>query len=133
MLLVFRTVCSTDWKGRPSHRLTLVAKTENREMAIAAMNKDISEWIAYDIVAEEYEEYEGTESEKDWNMRRVTELLATKTSTELLGMWRRQGRYEMKLQNKDHREFVERMDGSFCTTVYHILTEDYKSEIESLE
>ena len=41
-------------------------------------------------------------------------------------MWEHQDRFEMRLRDKDHREFVERMDGEFSTTVYHLLEDNFE-------
>lgn len=125
-MLLLRTVCSTDWKGRPNHSVSLVATTEGRKDALAAMDKDVAEWMATDIAADEYNAMEGEEPEDGWDVRRAEELVATKTPEELKAMWQDgNSRFEMRLHDADHREFVERCDGDICTTVYHLLRDDH--------
>ena len=127
-MLLLRTVCSTDWKGRPNHSVVLVAKTEGRKEALKAMDADIAEWMAVDIAAQEYNELSDAdeEPEEGWDERRAAELVATKTHEELKAMWQDgDSRFEMRLQDADHREFVERCDGDICTTVYHLLRDDH--------
>ena len=63
-MLVLRTVCCTDWKGRPSHTVVLIAKTESREEAIEAMNKDVEEWQAADLAADAESLEEAEEGEE---------------------------------------------------------------------
>jgi hypothetical protein len=132
-MLVLRTVCSTDWKGRPSHSVVLVAKTENRKEAIAAMDKDVAEWMAVDIAADEWndKEQEGIEPEEGSDVARTAELVATETPEELKHRWMEASagnRWEMQMQDADHREFVERIgdSGEFCTTVYHLLKDNHE-------
>lgn len=126
-MLLLRTVCTTDWKGRPSHSVVLVAKTEGRKEALVAMDKDVAEWMAVDIAADEYNELSETDEEPEagWDKARAAELVATKTPAELLEMWRHEDRFEMRLEDADHREFVERMGGDLCTIVYHLLRDDH--------
>lgn len=132
-ILVVRTVCTTDWKGRPNHHVILIAKVETQEDAVEAMNKDAEKWMAVDIAASEFLEGEDGEHGDNWELERATEILATKTPTEILEMWMELDtgkRWEMKMQDatKVHREFVERNsdDAEFCTTVYHFLTDDFQ-------
>ncbi len=122
-MLVLRTICTTDWKGRPNHRVVLVATTEDRVEAIKAMDADVAKWMAQDIADEE--ENNG-EQEIGWANQRAADLLATKTHEELKAMWQdsEETRFEMRLHDADHREFVERMDGDTCTIVYHMLNDD---------
>lgn len=49
MLTLFRTDCSTDWKCRPSHSLMVIAKSDDRQTLIDAMNSDVEKWQAGDI------------------------------------------------------------------------------------
>lgn len=132
-MLVLRTICNTDWKGRPSHTVSLIAKVgmwkdeaKNREDAIEAMDKDVAKWMAVDIAADEWceKENEGIEPEAGSDTARAAELVATETPEKLLEMWRHQDRFEMRLEDADHREFVERCEGDCTTIVYHFLTDE---------
>lgn len=122
-MLLLRTVCNTDWKGRPSHHVTLVAKTKALEEAIEAMNKNVAEWMAADIAADEYNAEDDLSD--DWDEVRTTQILTTKTPDEILQMWRHKDRFEMRLQNVNRREFVDRSDDNLCTIVYHFLNDDH--------
>ena len=120
-MLLLRTVCSTDWKGRPNHRVVRVAKTESREEIRSAMDKDVAKWMAEDIANDEWSD----DIVEDANAR-AEELVATKTQAELQEMWQNSSRYEMRLHDADHREFVEKHDGDLCTTVYHLLSDQHE-------
>lgn len=130
-MLLFRTVCSTDWKSRPSHSLVLIANPESRAAAIEAMDKDVVEWMAADIAADEYNAHEGDEELPDgWDTARADELVATKTPKELLAIWITEDRFEMAVRHASHREFVEcDGDGNRCTTVYHLMDDDHEHTV----
>lgn len=116
---LFRTVCSTDFKSRPSHGLILVGtsvlgspefnKADRIEALKDLMDKDVRDWQAHDIAAEETED--GT-----FDTKRIAELINDK---DLPLLWKHVDRFEMQLTDEDHREFVERMDGDRTTVVYH--------------
>ena len=103
-MLVLRTVCTTDWKNRPNHRIVLVAKTENRKEAIEAMDKDVEGWQAADLA---YDLEDG---------------FAEPSKT-----WETSDRYEMSKEiGQDYREFLNQHGtGNLCTTVYHLLEDDH--------
>lgn len=130
-MLLFRTICSTDWKGRPSHSLVLVAKTANRKDAIEAMDKDVVEWMAVDAAADEYNERceAGDEPEDGWDTMRAKELAEESNPDFLKHRWMEGSagnRWEMQMSDADHREFVERLEGEWCTIVYHIQTDEHE-------
>lgn len=134
-MLLFRTVCSTDNKNRPSHNLVFLAKSDNQAEIVEAMNKDVALWMANDIAVGMYNQLE-EEVEDDWDLKQVAKLLATKTRDEIKAMWLEDckdddRRFEMCLDSKTHREFVEVFTsvGYTCTTVYHLLDDDYKYSI----
>jgi len=145
LMLVLRTVVTTDWKNRPDHRIVLIAKgLENKIAAVAAMDNDILNWMAADIASQEFMEMnedlgfpinnEGEpvmpDIDEAWELRRASELLTTKTSDEFEKKWAISGdvRYEMqKIQDKFGREFVETIgDTDLCTIVYHLMTDDFE-------
>lgn len=134
-MLVLRTVCHTDWKGRPHHTVEMVAKTEHRQRpltrkdAIAAMDADIHKWLSVDVAIQELgvlEEAGNPPNEEGWEDKRAAELAAAHTLDELLDMWKIENqKWEMSLTDCDHREFAEVCDGDNTTTVYHLLKDDF--------
>jgi len=154
-MLVIRTVCTTDWKGRPDHRVVLIAKIavgahefEDRVAAVAAMNEDILKWMVVDIASQELlamNEDDGWHTEpvvspdidENWELHRASSLLITKTPDAIEKMWADTGeaRWEMQAQDefsrKFSRKFVENIgDSDICTTVYHLLTDDLESVLD---
>ena len=137
-MLVLRTVCTTDWKGRPDHSVVLVARAEDRESAKAAMDKDILKWMVVDIASQELlamNEDDGWHTEpvvppdidENWELHRASSLLITETPDAIEKMWADTGeaRWEMQAQDQFSRKFVENIgDSDICTTVYHLLTDD---------
>jgi hypothetical protein len=89
---LWRTVCSTDWQGRPHHALELIAETDYSPSMLSRLieqqNEDVAKWQA--------KEKEATE-------------------------WAVEGyRWEMDLDSQ-LREFVEGSEGEWTTTVYHLV------------
>lgn len=118
---LFRTICTHDWKGRPDHRLKLIAISDDKYWLKEQMDRDIIEWMVNDIVNDEQNDEDA--EPKDWDARR-TELLADAMLKTLWSCQNEDGdsRFEMNLEGKDHREFVEKFgDGSVTTTVYHFV------------
>ena len=129
-MLLLRTVCTTDWKGRPGHDVRLVAQGDDQEALLEAMDRDVAEWQATDIAADEWCELEnqGIEPEAGSDTAREQELLATKTPTEILEMWKiERQRWEMETPDQPKREFVQQAGepGEWTTTVYHLLNDDF--------
>ena len=116
---LFRTVCSTDWKSRPSHHLLLVGETNEADQQPAdriqilkgLMDKDVREFQAYDVATDEYDG-----SDDSWLDKRASELV---NDPDLQGSWQNEDRFEMQTADSDHRAFVDRCDGDRTTTVYH--------------
>lgn len=143
-MLVLRTVCTTDWKGRPDHRVVLVARAEDRESAKAAMDKDILKWMVVDIASQELlamNEDDGWHTEpvvppdidENWELHRASSLLITETPDAIEKMWADTGeaRWEMQAQDQFSRKFVENIgDSDICTTVYHLLTDDLEPVLD---
>lgn len=142
-MLVLRTVCTTDWKGRPDHRVVLIARIgvgahefEDKAAAVAAMDKDILKWMVADIASQELlamneDDDEpvvpGPDFDEDWELHRASELLLTETPDTIEKMWADTGeaRWEMQTQDEFSRKFVENIgDSDICTTVYHLLADD---------
>ncbi len=120
MLTVFRTVCSTDWKCRPSHSLVIVGQAENQEKAVEMMNQDIHVWMVVDVAVESGNEVEVLVDDISTTTR--TDVLLLKTQDEVKEMWENEERWEMKLDSgKVCREFVEKIDEDRTTTVYHFI------------
>lgn len=114
---LYRTVCNTDWKSRPHHVLTDMG-TGTKEELVQRMDQDIREWMAQEVARVQIEEAEDQDADEE------TLALQLQDDPELAGKWKNEGRFEMKLCDGDgHREFVERMDGDRCTTVYHLAEE----------
>lgn len=152
-MLVLRTVCTTDWKGRPDHQVVLICSipfgssesrsilTSLRTHAVAAMDKDILKWMVADIASQELlamnEDDEGSLAlvpDENWESHRASELLLTKTPDAIEKMWADTGesRWEMQIEDQFSRKFVEKIgDSDLCTTVYHLLTDDLRY-IESI-
>lgn len=145
-MLVLRTVCTTDWKGRPDHSVVLVARAEDRESAKAAMDKDILKWMVVDIASQELlamNEDDGWHTEpvvpivavgdENWELHRASSLLITETPDAIEKMWADTGeaRWEMQAQDQFSRKFVENIgDSDICTTVYHLLTDDLEPVLD---
>ena len=147
-MLVLRTVCTTDWKGRPDHRVVLIAKIpigvhvfEDKMAAKAAMDKDVVKWMAADIANQEFlamsEDDEGEpvvpDVDEDWELHRASSLLITETPDAIEKMWADTGeaRWEMQAQYQFSRKFVENIgDSDICTTVYHLLTDDLEPVLD---
>ena len=128
-MLLLRTVCSTDWKGRPSHQVLCVARTEHRQRpltrkaAIEAMDADVREWMLNDLQVDEENSDEEQRAEWQRTGRGKPEEMDRPT---LEAAWKHTDRFEMSLTDADHREFVERMEGDFTTIVYHLLKDDFE-------
>lgn len=124
---LYRTVCHTDWKGRPSHQLKLLAVSDDQEWLREQMDKDVREWMAADVARREWEDQsEGKEDvtkedEIKFLEERVLELVG---DSSLVGKWAvEHEKWEMSLPDKIHREFVEKDEGDLTTTVYHFMEE----------
>ena len=113
---LFRTTCTNDWKGRPSHKLRLIAISDNRAWLIEAMAKDVAEWQASEVASMQ-EIWDEESGDMDHNEEH-DELGKRPTQWEKDNV-----RWEMELViGNDMREFVDGgIEGEFCTTVYHIL------------
>lgn len=128
-MLLLRTVCYTDWKGRPDHRVTFIADGYARKAILAAMDKDVAKWMANDLACIREGELEETGEAEDFDADAyAAELLATKSQAELKDLWEEEHvRWEMVLQDADHREFSQVSgEGEYTTTVYHILTDAHE-------
>ena len=123
---LFRTICSTDWKGRPSHMINLVASSDDRKWLIERMNEDVREWMCVDLAFQNDEGDEAATADALNNDKTVS-------NDEIKTDWSHEDRFEMRLYGgsgptPDHREFVERVDGEFSTTVYHFLADDFTKQ-----
>lgn len=114
---LFRTVCSTDWKSRPSHGLTLVGETnETNRIQILKdlMDEDVRKWQAEDIALDE------DDDDDEKRNKRAAELIDDPDLAGSFGLlWKNEDRFEMQTADVDYRAFVDRMDGDRITTVYH--------------
>ena len=140
-MLLVKTVCSTDWKGRPDHRVYFIARSDSKDLLIKAMNEDVVEWMICDIVDLEIELANEDEDEvvcdemaemleepgthfrhrlRDYRSSRVAEL-SKLSPKEIAKIWKNDERWEMELDDRSHREFVEGAEGEWQTTVYHLL------------
>ena len=102
---LFCTICSTDWKGRPTHNLELLSTSDDRDYLVGHMDEDVLRWQKIDLdsdneIAKEDEEptrEEWAGPDKQWEM-------------------------SQPLRSLDGRSFVIKgSDGDLTTVVYHIL------------
>ena len=116
---LFRTVCSTDFKSRPTHHLYLVGETnevdqqplDRIKILKDLMDKDVREWQAGDVAVDEYDG-----SDDSWIDKRASELV---DDPGLSANWENEDRFEMQTDDSDYRAFVNRCDDDLTTIVYH--------------
>lgn len=134
-MFLFRTICSTDWKCRPTHSLTNITTADNIEELVAAMNKDVRKWMSEDIATQEMSEMEEQGREPlthNWETKRAEAIETDKmfSDADVMDMWECEDRFEMTLRSTApgepaprHREFVDRMgDGDRTTVAYHFFS-----------
>jgi hypothetical protein len=98
---LYRTVCSTDWKGRPHHSIELLAVSDDPTWLVNVQDQDVVEWQEEDVAL--YNEAYGEEDEP-------------RTAWEIKNQC-----FEMEGRGKNgERSFVQKDEGDICTTVYHI-------------
>lgn len=104
MKTLFRTSCSTDWKGRPIHELTLLGTGTVAEL-LALQNKDVEEWQARDIKTDIEMQEPGDEAPTEWYRKGV--------------------RWEMDFSDSKGwdglRSFASMSEGYHWSMVYHVL------------
>jgi hypothetical protein len=111
---LWRTVCSTDWKGRPHHSLTLIAESDKTDRLIERQNEDVAEWQALDIRNHNENLEDGEEKTTEWAIERyrwemdLDAKLSSRSSA--ASFW-----------SSALREFVEGSEGHWTTTVYHLV------------
>lgn len=116
MLHLFRTICTTDWKGRPDHKL-LCLGNGTRDVLIELMNKDVAEWQAEEINDDnEMRKDEGLEPITEWKNDERWEMDRSMPAIETDG-------YPQSL-----REFAYKYDGDYESIVYHILDGDFHAK-----
>ena len=105
-LQLIKTICSTDWKGRPDHTIKFMGIGSRDELQTLA-DDDIAKWQAIDLASDE----------------QIAEEDEEEPPTE----WETNHRWEMKLEEpaserKEYRQFAERDDnGNTSSTTYHLL------------
>ena len=99
---LWRTDCSTDWKGRPWHSMKLIAQSDHRDRLLEAMDADVLEWQAAEIADYNESLEDGEEPRTKWEDGYDRFEMDRKDPTEL-------------------RKFSETNEGDCSTTVYHIL------------
>ena len=113
---LYRTVCSTDWKCRPSHLLVFVGEGTKEELA-QKMDEDVRDWMVIDVAAAN--EKDGVDDESKAYQK------ALKDNPDLPELWwgNQQNRWEMsRSEGNICRSFAENDgDGNRCTVVYHFL------------
>lgn len=109
-VVVYRTVCNTDWKGRPIHILTIVGNAHNRADAVRLMDQDVSEWQAEEISDRNDCKEEGEPDDTEWSGNNGEGNV----------------RFEIEREQPDKpRKFAEEFgDGTLSTTCYHFQHED---------
>jgi len=127
MPLLFRTICSTDWKGRPSHSLQYLGRGTEMQLE-HLINEDVRATMAGDLAADECNEREerGEALEEGWDIQRAAELL--QSGVDLKELWENSERFEMQFDEpRIGREFVLVRDGDGyrSTMVYHVEKDDF--------
>ena len=127
MPLLFRTVCSTDWKARPSHSLVFLGRGTEMQLE-HLINEDVRRTMAEDLAADEYNERSerGDEPEDGWDALRAEQLL--QSGVDLKALWENGERREMQYDEpRIGREFVLTCDddGYRATMVYHVERDDF--------
>lgn len=109
MPTLFRTTCSTDWKGRPTHNLAMLG-TGTLEELLALQDADVAQWQHEDIVADKEDEDDAVDEERE--------------PRSILDEWHIEDeRWEMARENPtDLRVFAEQDgDGGTFSIAYHIV------------
>lgn len=126
MPLLFRTVCSTDWKARPSHSLVYLGRGTEMQLE-HLINEDVRRTMAEDLAADEYNERseQGEELADGWDALRAEQLL--QSDVDLKELWENNCRYEMQHDEpRIGREFVLLHDDGYRSTmVYHVEKDDF--------
>lgn len=120
---LWRTTCSTDWKGIPAHSLQMLATSDVISFLIGVMNKDVNKWQATDVAASEFNDRceANDEPPAGWDIKRAEELAEDPS---LPGKWKalKNGQYEVVGRPAHIREFcVHNDEGNVCTIVYHLV------------
>lgn len=136
-MLLYKTACSTDYKGRPTHQLTLVARADTVEQARAAMDQDVVVWMANDLAMSQLDEVEEDEQTRNatteervamyWAAhQKLAAEICTRTPEQIRSMWEQYpSRWEMQdVDAAPCREFVLSHEDGTSTLVYHILNDD---------
>lgn len=119
MLTLFRTTATHDWKGRPSHTLTMLG-TGTREELLALQDKDVEAWQADDI-----------ENDKQMAIDDAKEAGEPEPRPVQPGWYRSDERWEMDLKSQKDWNGLRAFTGvigesDYWSTVYHILDTDAK-------
>src|SRR5512140_2889476 len=82
-MLLFYTLCNTDWKGRPNHEVKFLGRGTQEEL-VALMNADVLHLQCDDIAADEYNTRteNGEDLEDGWDLRRTHELMSSLSQQE---------------------------------------------------
>ena len=128
-MLLFRTICITDWKCRPNHDLLFLGQGTKEEL-VRKIAVDVQHWQAEDVVADEACALMDRDERipEGFERRRAAELTA---DPDLGTKWEKSNRrFEMAVHPADQtgeREFadVDHEDGCRCTIVYHFLNDDH--------
>lgn len=137
-MLLTKTTCSTDYKGRPSHQLVLVARTTTVDEAKAAMDRDVVNWMASDVAISQLDEQDEDEQTRNatteervalyWSThQKLTAEISTRNPADILSMWEQYpSRWEVQreIEEQPCREFVLSHEEGTCTLVYHMLNDD---------
>lgn len=123
---LIKVMCSTDWKGRPSHSLYEWPPMD-RDVLEALMRDDIRRWQAEDVVHDEESECElenGVEIPAAGIENRVRELIL---DPQLPVLWKQDSaRWEMNLDEprgsaNPVRIFAMYIEGGTSSISYHIV------------
>lgn len=118
------TICSTDWKGRPDHKIQTIAEVPTIGAAVLAMAIDVFRFMVSDLLDDEEENSD--ECPEDWDRNTRQQELEAVDPAKIAEDWEIDSeRFEMRGDYK-HREFVWKCDGDTSTLVYHLLDDNFE-------
>ncbi len=127
-MLLIRTVCNTDWKGRPDHGVMILGKGTIEEL-VRLREADVLDLIIEELVEDnriDLEESEADEETIDKSCEEYKAQLLNLGEEKLKAAWEKDGeRWEMERSDKltAQREFAWSNDGNFSSIVYTFVEE----------
>lgn len=107
-MILYKTTCSTDWKGRPHHSIKVLGASDDRNWLLQLQNADVAKWQKGDI--------DDDNENADADEGSVHTPLTT---------WEIEGeRWEMQAENPKElgpqRVFAGKIESDTWSIVYHI-------------